>query len=65
MGTYAMTGGATGIGEAIKNQLRDNANEVIVVRAPANRRFSVGEKVSLKLDMELASLFDQASELRL
>lgn len=31
MGTYAMTGGATGIGAAIKQRLRDAGNEVIVV----------------------------------
>lgn len=31
MGTYAMTGGATGIGAAIKNRLRKEGNEVIVI----------------------------------
>jgi NAD(P)-dependent dehydrogenase (short-subunit alcohol dehydrogenase family) len=31
MKTYAMTGGATGIGAAIKQRLRDEGNEVIVV----------------------------------
>jgi NAD(P)-dependent dehydrogenase (short-subunit alcohol dehydrogenase family) len=31
MGLYAMTGGATGIGQAIRNRLRDDGNEVIVV----------------------------------
>jgi len=31
MSTYAMTGGATGIGAAIKQRLRDEGNEVIVV----------------------------------
>ncbi|MBK6584523.1 MAG: SDR family oxidoreductase [Gammaproteobacteria bacterium] len=31
MGTYAMTGGATGIGAAIKQRLREEGNQVIVV----------------------------------
>ena len=31
MGLYAMTGGATGIGNAIKEQLRDQGHKVIVV----------------------------------
>lgn len=31
MGVYAMTGGATGIGAAIKQRLRDEGNQVIVV----------------------------------
>ena len=31
MGTYAMTGGATGIGAAIKRRLRDDGHRVIVV----------------------------------
>ena len=31
MGIYAMTGGATGIGAAIKQRLRDEGNQVIVV----------------------------------
>lgn len=31
MGTYAMTGGATGIGAAIKQNLRDADHSVIVV----------------------------------
>ena len=31
MGVYAMTGGATGIGAAIKQQLKDAGHEVIVV----------------------------------
>ncbi|MGI9292925.1 MAG: 3-alpha-hydroxysteroid dehydrogenase, partial [Pseudomonadales bacterium] len=31
MGLYAMTGGATGIGAAIKQRLRDGGNRVIVV----------------------------------
>ncbi len=31
MGTYAMTGGATGIGAAVKEQLREAGHEVIVV----------------------------------
>ena len=31
MGLYAMTGGATGIGNAIKEQLLSQGNQVIVV----------------------------------
>ena len=31
MGIYAMTGGATGIGAAIKQRLREEGNQVIVV----------------------------------
>jgi NAD(P)-dependent dehydrogenase (short-subunit alcohol dehydrogenase family) len=31
MGTYAMTGGATGIGAAIKRSLRDDGHRVVVV----------------------------------
>ena len=31
MGLYAMTGGATGIGEAIKHRLREEGNHVVVV----------------------------------
>ena len=31
MGLYAMTGGATGIGQAIRNRLRAEGNQVIVV----------------------------------
>ena len=31
MGIYAMTGGATGIGAAIKNRLREEGNDVIVI----------------------------------
>ena len=31
MGLYAMTGGATGIGDAIKRRLRDEGHEVVVV----------------------------------
>ena len=31
MGTYAMTGGATGIGAAIKRRLQTEGHEVIVI----------------------------------
>ena len=31
MGTYAMTGGATGIGAAIKSRLQTEGHEVIVI----------------------------------
>ena len=31
MKTYAMTGGASGIGAAIKNRLRERGNQLIVV----------------------------------
>ena len=31
MGLYAMTGGATGIGAAIKQALRDEGNTIIVI----------------------------------
>ena len=58
MGIYAMTGGATGIGAATKNQLRDEGHNVIVVdimdadiiadlSTPAGRRTAVdGIRVS-------------------
>ena len=41
------------------------ADEILCVRATADARFDVGQKVSLKIQLNLASMFDKNSELRL